>query len=383
MRRAAPTSRCPGPSRASSERASLATAPARPAACPRLRSAPGAGAVDRLPRPQLGEPLPGHRVTHLAGLRGDVEDQLGHPGCAPRCAPAPPWPALRAALPRGSSRRPAFAPGIADGSAAMDRSYISSHGDRPAAPRLADEAVVADVRAGEEHLVEPVLAVHLVQRPDLDDRLADVDDEELSPWCLGMSRRSWRAASRGRPTGTGGADSSARPPSSRRRRPRRPPRRAARAARPAPGGPPGSARLRGRIRAGLGEELAPGLLATGQRGQGPGPLLLASVHEQHRPAEQLAEPGRRRQRTARGEGGPHTSRRVRGQPAPEPPRWRGRNPEPDSASRAHQARTVRSGSQWPGGSTPPPPRPPGTRPTGFRPLASQPRLPAADPRIAF
>jgi hypothetical protein len=42
------------------------------------------------------------------------------------------------------------------------------HGHRPAAADLADDPVVADLGAGEEHLVEPVRAVHLVLRADLD-----------------------------------------------------------------------------------------------------------------------------------------------------------------------------------------------------------------------
>ena len=106
----------------------------------------------------------------------------------------------------------------------------------------------------------------------------------------------------------------------------------------------------------LGEELAPGLLAAGQRGQEPGLLLLASVHEQHRPAEQLAEPGRRRQRTARGERGPHTRRRVRGQPSPEP-LAPARSGTPSRTRRAAPTRHAPSGPDPSGRrSTPPPPR---------------------------
>jgi hypothetical protein len=48
---------------------------------------------------------------------------------------------------------------------------------RPAAADLADQPVAVDVRAGEEHLVEAVRAVHLMQRAHLDAGLVDVDDE--------------------------------------------------------------------------------------------------------------------------------------------------------------------------------------------------------------
>ena len=237
----------------------------------------------------------------------------------------PGWPPRRPACPAG---RLATRHGRRQGR--QKRSYISTvtATDQPPPSSVISRSssMCASVK---NTSLNPCCAVHLVQRPDLDAGLADVDDEEAQAPVLGHL-----------PVGPGQQH-----PAVGVLGPRGPHLLAVDRPAAAVVHRPGLRAGQVRPGPGLGEELAPQLLAAHQRGQEPGLLLLAAVDQQHRPAQQLAQPGGRGQRPRLGEGRPHARGGVGGQPLAEPSAGQVGKPHPDSASRAHQARTVRPGSQ--------------------------------------
>ena len=301
-----------------------------PARRPRALARSGPGG--RAPPGAAARPAAAARTGSpvCAQLRATLDDQPGPARSARRSR----WPRTRrrpTSPARTSSCRPR-APGAAVGSAVMKRSYISvvTATDQP--PSISPTSRSASTRAPvKKTSLKPCGAVHLMQRPDLDAGLVDVDDEVAQALVLG--HLAVGAGQQHAPVGALGARG---PHLLAVDRPARPPSRTARVcalARSEPG-------------ARLGEELAPGLLAAGQGGRKRAFCSSLACIEQDRAAEQLAQ-ARPAAPAPRTSGRPPARRppRRRAGPARTSPRASCGKPQPESASRAHQARTVSSGSQ--------------------------------------
>ena len=189
--------------------------------------------------------------------------------------------ARAAASPAVPSRLPALAPGRTDGRAVEKRSYIktvtATDQPPPVSPTRRSSSMWASVKNTSLKPCWPFIwCSGRTSMPGWPTSMM----KKLRPRCLGTSR-SVRASSIPRsahwaPEVHTFWPSAVQPPS--------------------PGTALVCALARSEPGSGLREELAPQFLAAHQDGQEPGLLLLAAVNEQHRAAQQLAEPGGRGQR---------------------------------------------------------------------------------------